>query len=63
MLLAPIICGLMLDLFQDYRMVFIWSSTFFILAALMSVSIFRHWKRLGGHEHYTPPQTGVDLKM
>jgi MFS family permease len=63
MLLAPIICGLLLDLFQDYRMVFIWSSTFFILAALMSVSIFRHWKRLGGDEHYTPPQTGMDLKM
>ena len=50
-------CGLMLDLFRDYRLIFIWSSTFFILAGTMSVLLFRHWKRLGGDKHYTPPIT------
>ena len=52
---APVACGLLLDLFKDYRVVFFWSSTLFTLAAIMSVSLFRHWKRLGGDEHYLPP--------
>lgn len=52
---APIVCGTVLDLFHDYRMIFVWSSTFFILATIMSVSLFRHWKRLGGDAHYVPP--------
>lgn len=58
LVLAPVACGLLLDLFKDYRMVFIWSSTLFTLAAIMSVSLFRHWIRLGGDEHYSPPAAG-----
>jgi MFS family permease len=57
LVLAPMVCGLVLDLFRDYRLIFIWSSTFFILAGTMSVSLFRHWKRLGGDKHYSPPLT------
>ena len=57
LVLAPMACGLVLDLFKDYRLIFVWSSTFFILAGTMSVLLFRHWKRLGGDKHYTPPAT------
>ncbi len=55
LLLAPLVCGLVLDAFKDYRMIFIWSSTFFTLATIMSISLYRHWKRLGGDKHYVPP--------
>ena len=58
LVLAPMACGLVLDLFKDYRLIFIWSCAFFILAGTMSVSLFRHWKRLGGDKHYTPPVSG-----
>lgn len=57
LVLAPAACGLLLDLFKDYRVVFIWSSTLFTVAAIMSVLLFRHWKRLGGDELYMPPAT------
>jgi MFS family permease len=55
LLLAPLICGFVLDLFKDYRMIFIWSSAFFTIAAFMSISLYRHWKRLGGDQNYSPP--------
>jgi MFS family permease len=55
LVLAPLISGFVLDIFKDYRLIFVWSSVFFILAAIMSVSLFRHWKKLGGDKHYTPP--------
>lgn len=55
LLLAPLVCGLVLDLSKDYRMIFIWSSVFFTVAAAMSISLYKHWKRLGGDAHYVPP--------
>ncbi len=55
LVLAPLVCGLVLDSLQDYRMIFVWSSAFFALATFMSISLYRHWKRLGGDAHYVPP--------
>lgn len=55
LLLAPLVCGLVLDLSKDYRMIFIWSAVFFTVAAAMSISLYKHWKRLGGDAHYVPP--------
>ena len=55
LLLAPLICGVVLDSFKDYRMIFVWSSTFFTIATFMAISLYKHWKRLGGDTHYIPP--------
>ena len=62
--IAPVICGIVLDIFKDYRMVFVWSATFFLIATVMSISLFQHWKRLGGDKNYTPPGcTEVQTKV
>lgn len=55
LVLAPVSCGVILDLCGDKRVIFIWSAVFFSLAAVMSVVLYRSWKILGGDAHYRPP--------
>lgn len=53
--LAPVLCGWLIASFRDYRLVFAWCGVCTLLAFLMCVSVFRHWRRLGGNESFQPP--------
>lgn len=54
---SPLLCGMLLDGIRDYRYVFIWSAGFAVAGGICCISLFRHWKRLGGDKGYTPPDT------
>lgn len=58
--IAPMVCGALLDQFRDYRFIFAWSGTFALAGIIFGISLYRHWLRLGGDDHYTPPATGLD---
>lgn len=57
--IAPIVCGILLDQFRDYRFIFAWSGTFALIGIGFGVSLYRHWLRLGGDTHYQPPATSA----
>ena len=57
LVVAPFLCGWLMDTIKDYRYLFIWSGTCSTLAMLTAFSLYRHWKRLGGDDHYVPPGT------
>lgn len=57
LVVAPFLCGWVMDVVKDYRYLYIWSGTCAALAMISAISLFRHWKRLGGDEGYTPPET------
>ncbi|HTL27829.1 MAG TPA: MFS transporter [Tepidisphaeraceae bacterium] len=56
---APFLCGALLDAAKDYRWVFLWASVFAGTGAFMTLMVLRHWKRLGGDAHYVPPSPAV----
>jgi len=72
--LGGVVCGLFIDgirkLFPDatwgkdfcYRFVGLWPIPFLALGLFFLVLLYREWKRLGGIEHYVPPEpaTGPD---
>lgn len=39
----------------DYRMIFVWSLSWFTLAIVPMALVYRGWKRCGGPHHYIPP--------
>ena len=53
--LAPVLCGWYLESVRDYRFIFAWCGVSVLLAFAACVSLFRHWKKLGGDRDYTPP--------
>jgi Na+/melibiose symporter-like transporter len=55
-ILAPYLCGLLLDLTKDYRWVFLWLSVFAGAGAFITFMVLRHWKLLGGDAKYVPPE-------
>ena len=40
---------------SDYRMIFVWSFSWFVLAIVPMALVYRDWKRFGGPHHYVPP--------
>jgi maltose/moltooligosaccharide transporter len=40
---------------SDYRMIFAWSASWFVLAIVPMALVYRDWKRFGGPHHYVPP--------
>lgn len=52
---APMLCGGVLDIVKDYRILFLWSGSCTAIATGMAVLLFRHWKTLGGDQGYVPP--------
>lgn len=57
--IAPLLCGVLLDQFRDYRFIFAWSGFFALLGIGFGISLYRHWLRLGGDAHYQPPVTSA----
>jgi len=53
--LAPILCGALLDQVKNYNVLFIWAAFFTALSLLVALSLYRHWKRLGGDSGYVAP--------
>jgi maltose/moltooligosaccharide transporter len=56
LMFAPLLCGWLMDTVKDYSYLYIWSGTCSALAMVMTISLYRHWKRLGGDENYVPPE-------
>jgi MFS family permease len=40
---------------SDYRMIFVWSLSWFALAIIPMALVYRDWKRYGGPRHYVAP--------
>lgn len=40
---------------SDYRMTFVWSAAFYLLAIFPMIAVCRGWKQHGGPHHYEPP--------
>jgi Na+/melibiose symporter-like transporter len=49
------LAGKFMDYVGDYRLQFIWTAVFWVLALPSMVMLYRGWKRHGGPEHYVPP--------
>ncbi len=48
-------CGKFLDLVGDNRFLFLWFSAFACFSLVMTILVYRDWKRLGGDEEYVAP--------
>jgi hypothetical protein len=48
-------CGKFLDLVGDNRFLFLWFSGFAAVALVMTVLVYRDWKKMGGDDGYVPP--------
>ena len=48
-------CGYFLDRVGDYRFLFVWVGAFMTLSLVMTVFVYRDWRRMGGDEGYVPP--------
>lgn len=59
LVVAPFLCGWLMDVVKDYRYLYIWSGTSASLAMVTAFMLFRHWKRLGGDAGYVPPETSI----
>jgi maltose/moltooligosaccharide transporter len=55
--LAPVLCGWMIQQVKDYRFIFIWCGVCTTLSLIMCVLLYRQWKQLGGDQNYSPPDT------
>jgi|Laugresbdmm110sn_2_1035109.scaffolds.fasta_scaffold18821_1 hypothetical protein len=53
--LAPVLCGWLIEHLRDYRLVFFWCAACASMSLVMCVLLYRHWQKLGGEAHYTPP--------
>ena len=53
--LAPVLCAKLLEYVKDYRYIYVWCGTCTLLGFIMCIFLYRHWVRLGGDHHYTPP--------
>ena len=59
LVVAPFLCGWLMDWLKDYRYLYFWSGTSAALAMISAISLYRHWKRLGGDKGYIPPETST----
>ena len=48
--------GFMLDLVGEYRYIYMWNFVFNVLSLLVTLLIYRGWKRNGGAKSYHPPE-------
>lgn len=55
--LAPVLCGWLIETLHDYRYLFIWCAACNFLCLIMCYFVFRDWKKLGGDTSYAPPET------
>jgi maltose/moltooligosaccharide transporter len=55
---APLLCGWLMDIIKNYRYLFIWSGVLSTISMLLIISLFFHWKKLGGDESFVPPEPG-----
>lgn len=53
--LAPVLCGWLIASLRDYRLIFAWCAGCTLMALVMSISVYRSWRMLGGNESFTPP--------
>ena len=52
-------CGAFLDaMHHNYRWLFVWCTGFSMVGLLLTISVYIHWKCLGGDEAYEPPTCG-----
>lgn len=58
LVVAPFLCGWLMDGIKDYRYLFIWSGTCTALSMVFVIALYRHWKRLGGDTGYVAPGQG-----
>ena len=56
-----IACGKFLDLVGDNRFLFLWFSAFTAFGLVMTLLVYRDWKRLGGDDSYVPPLSASPL--
>ncbi len=61
LVIAPPIVGLLLESIRDYRYVFIFSGVCTTITLVACVTLFRQWRKLGGDQHYTPPETALGV--
>ena len=61
--LAPVLCGRLLETMKDYRFIHVWCGTCTMVGFFMSVALYRHWCRLGGDAGYQPPGVNNDLQL
>lgn len=52
---ASIACGKFLDLVGNNRFLFLWFAGFAGFGLVMTLLVYRDWKKLGGDEGYVPP--------
>lgn len=52
--LAPVLCGWLIEAFHDYRLVFMWCGVCAGLSLMMCALLYRQWRALGGEATYTP---------
>jgi maltose/moltooligosaccharide transporter len=55
LVLAPFLCGKLMDLIKDYRYLFVWSGVCAALSMVFAFAVYKHWKRLGGDTGYVAP--------
>lgn len=55
LIVAPVLCGRMLDVFNSYRLVYLWAGVCSLAGLIASILLYRHWCRLGGDAGYVPP--------
>ena len=53
--LSPVLCGWLLETVKDYRFIFIWCGGCTTIGFLACLSLYRHWRILGGDASYQPP--------
>lgn len=60
--LAPVLCGRLLETMKDYRFIHVWCGTCTLAGFFMCLFLYRHWHRLGGDAGYQPPGFNNDEK-
>ncbi len=53
---AAWMCGKFLDAMGDMRYLFLWFAAFCFVGFISMIWLYFDWKRLGGDEHYVPPE-------
>lgn len=62
LLVTPVICGRLLDVFHNYRLIFAWAGTFTLIGFFAAIALYRHWLRLGGDKDFDPKKVGREFE-
>ena len=54
-ILAPVLCGWLIEVLRDYRFLFAWCGGSTLLCLVLCISLFLQWRGLGGDASYSPP--------